>query len=339
MSLTIKQKKLVKYLIHFLILGMLFGASFAIILTRKFSLEIYLKGSVWGLLTSFFGLLGNYTFLQRFRKLPFYLYMLIKSIYFVIVAVSIILIPISTGQTPIKVNFQFVIFASILFTIVISFIFNITMYIQRLLGHNVLTNFFLGKYHNPIEEERIFMFLDLVGSTSIAEKIGHIQFHKFLNSFMYDCSEFVLLSGGEIYKYVGDELIITWTPEIGFRKDSCIELFFNIKDKILNRKDYYLKKFGVIPEFRAGLHFGKVVTGELGDIKQEIAFLGDTMNTTARIQEVCKKQNRNFLISSSIKNNLPVKSNYIFESLGDIILKGKEEKLELFSVTVKLYVN
>ena len=40
------------------------------------------------------------------------------------------------------------------------------------IGVGALSNFFLGKYHHPVEEERIFMFLDMKSSTTIAENLG-----------------------------------------------------------------------------------------------------------------------------------------------------------------------
>ena len=39
------------------------------------------------------------------------------------------------------------------------------------IGPGTLHNFFLGKYHHPVEEQRIFMFLDMKSSTTIAEKL------------------------------------------------------------------------------------------------------------------------------------------------------------------------
>jgi len=83
------------------------------------------------------------------------------------------------------------------------------MQINRLIGGRIFLSFFTGRYHKPIEEDRIFMFLDLKSSTAIAEKIGHINFHKFINDFLFTISEAIISNRGEIYKYVGDEIIIT----------------------------------------------------------------------------------------------------------------------------------
>jgi len=75
----------------------------------------------------------------------------------------------SWAFSPLNLVSLIYIFASAL---IISFIWQMAIKI----GPNVLMNLLLGKYHNPSEEDRIFMFLDMKSSTTIAEKIGHILY-------------------------------------------------------------------------------------------------------------------------------------------------------------------
>ena len=52
--------------------------------------------------------------------------------------------------------------------------------INRLHRKGELMNFIMGRYNKPREIERIFCFIDLTGSTTIAEKLGHFGFANFL---------------------------------------------------------------------------------------------------------------------------------------------------------------
>jgi adenylate cyclase len=113
---------------------------------------------------------------------------------------------------------------------------------------------------------------------------------------------------------------------------NCINLFFHIQKNIENKKKTYLDKYGVYPEFKAGLHFGKVIAGEMGDIKKDIVYHGDTVNTTARIQAECNKYNKKVLISKELLDNLELNDKYKVESMGFIILRGKEKELELYGI-------
>jgi len=214
----------------------------------------------------------------------------------------------------------------------ISFAINFIRQINSLLGQGVLLKYITGKYHQPVEEERIILFLDIDSSTTIAEKLGNKLYHKFLDDFFHDITPAIVNSKGKIYQYVGDEVVITWTKKDGLNKGNCINCFFHITALILLQEEKYLERYGLVPKFKAGYHFGKVITGEIGDIKKEIVFHGDTVNTAARIRSECKQLNKSLLLSGDLLNNLTKIEYLSTERIGKIKLRGKEEEIELFSI-------
>jgi len=199
-------------------------------------------------------------------------------------------------------------------------------------GQEVLNNFFTGKYHKPLEEERIFMFLDMKSSTTIAEKLGHVKYFEMLNQYYADLSDSVIQYSGEIYQYVGDEMIVSWKPKRGLTNNNCLKCFFAMKEALKKQSEKYKTKFGLNPTFKAGLHFGKVTTGEIGVIKKEIIFTGDVLNTTARIQGLCNTHKVDILISGDLKKRMDLDSEFQIEVLGESELRGRDEKVELFTV-------
>ena len=206
--------------------------------------------------------------------------------------------------------------------------------ISENLGHHVLLNFFSGKYHKPKIEKRVFMFLDMKSSTTIAETLGHIKYFKLLETYYNIMSDPIINSYGEVYQYIGDEIVISWNSGKGFNQANCIKCFFDIHDHLNKHKEVLAHEFGFEIGFKAGIHFGEVTIGEIGALKKEIVFTGDVLNTTARIQSLCKELKSDLLISGAIKELLP-HSNYQFSSKGEIELKGRNKKEELFSVTLK----
>jgi adenylate cyclase len=200
------------------------------------------------------------------------------------------------------------------------------------IGQGVLNNFFTGKYHTPTEEERVFMFLDMRSSSSIAENLGHVKYFEMLKEYYSDFSEPIVDHAGEIYQYVGDEVVVSWTMTDGLRHNNCIQCFFALKNAIVRQASKYKEKFGLLPGFKAGFHVGKVTTGEIGDIKKEIIFTGDVLNTTSRIQGLCNAFNVDILISGDLVNKLSPQSQFQMDSLGIKELRGKDEKIELFTV-------
>jgi len=143
-------------------------------------------------------------------------------------------------------------------------------------------------------------------------------------------------NSAEIYQYVGDEAVITWPANEGKRNLSCLTLFYDFENRLIKKRDFYKNHYGLVPEFKAGLHFGIVTAVEVGQIKREIAYHGDAINTSARIQSLCNQYNRTLLISKSVKSILSnANSKYNFEYLGETLLKGKAQTLELYGIEDK----
>ncbi len=106
-------------------------------------------------------------------------------------------------------------------------------------GAGVFRDILRGKYNTPREEKRIFMFLDINASTTIAETLGDKRYHAFLKDFFTDITNPILENRGEIYQYVGDEVIIAWRYREGFAESNCVQCFFDIKDRINALQEKY----------------------------------------------------------------------------------------------------
>jgi len=220
----------------------------------------------------------------------------------------------------------------VIYTLVVYGLLVFFMQVNELLGEGVLWKFIRGKYRKPWEEERIFMFLDMKSSTSIAERLGHLRFYSLLNELFHEISEPILETGAEIYQYIGDEVVLTWEVEQGVRNSNCVNIFFIFKELLQKKREHYIKDFGVMPAFKAGLHFGKVVSAQIGDLKREIVYNGDVVNTTARIRDECNVYNRDCLVSGNLRAVLEHQNGFLWEKIGSVTLRGKEREIELFSL-------
>lgn len=215
----------------------------------------------------------------------------------------------------------------------VVFLTIVALHVNEKYGPGVLLKLLLGRYHKPREEERIFMFVDIRSSSMIAERLGHIRFFNLLNDFFRDVTGPVVYSQGEVYQYVGDEIVVSWTLENGLRDYNCLKCFYGMQEAIQQRKAKYQHKYGLVPEFKAGLHGGCVTTGEIGVIKKDIVFSGDVLNTTARIQNKCNQYGVNILLSRYLIHKLQLPpSDFFVDRVGMIELKGKKQKLELFTL-------
>jgi adenylate cyclase len=189
-----------------------------------------------------------------------------------------------------------------------------------------------GKYNKPKIEDRIFVFLDINSSTSIAEKLGHTSYFRLLREFFADMTVPILANDGEIYQYVGDEVVLSWktTP---LNKIRCLKFLRQAHFIFKRKEDRYLKKFGISPSFKAGIHAGEVTAGVIGLIKKDLIYSGDTLNTTARIRSKCHELNKEFVLSGDFLNDFHTPHSFCIEEIGQMELKGREEKEKLYSLT------
>lgn len=177
------------------------------------------------------------------------------------------------------------------------------------------------------------MFLDLRSSTKIAEELGEVLYFNFLKEVFIHITTPILKNKGEIYQYVGDEVVLSWKSQKEVHYVDCINCFFEIQEKLINLKPYYQEKYGIQPEFKAGIHSGNVMVGEIGVVKREIAYSGDVLNTTARIQSMNNELKTNLLVSKVfIEKAKSIASSFTFKEVGDISLRGKAKPMYLFEV-------
>ncbi len=218
------------------------------------------------------------------------------------------------------------------FVIAILFI-NFILQVNRKFGPGNLLKLITGKYCTPKIENKIFMFMDLRGSTAIAEKLGHNKYSKLMQTCFHDLTSIVINYKASIYQYVGDEVVLCWDMKEGLKDLNCIKAYFAFYKKLQSREDYYINNFDVNPFFKCGVDCGEVTVAEIGDIKREIAYHGDVLNTAARIEKQCTPLNKKMIISEYLDKELPPNLNgFEKELIGNIELKGRKEKINLFSI-------
>ena len=142
----------------------------------------------------------------------------------------------------------------------------------------------------------------------------------------------ILKNRGQIYQYVGDEIVVSWSLKAGLEQGRCVECFLDIQRLLRQKAAYYKEKYGRLPEFKAGLHYGHVMAGEVGVVKREIAFSGDVLNTTARIQSKCNELGVNVLLSEKLVRALPVPMQRAARILGSLPLRGKADEVVVYTM-------
>ncbi len=214
--------------------------------------------------------------------------------------------------------------------------FNLILETDKKLGINVLKNLLLGKYHKPQQENRIFMFMDMKNSTGIAEELGHLNYSHFLQDVFKLLTDVVIDKKAEIYQFVGDEVVLTWPSHLGYQDNNALQFFYSFQAVLEANEPYFNSKYGAVPIFKAGIHKGIVSVAEVGEISTQIAYHGDVVNTTSRIQELCNKYDTNLLVSDSFMQGMDAPLLNFQENAAEINLRGRSQPVVIYALDVAI---
>ena len=210
---------------------------------------------------------------------------------------------------------------------------SLALEVERVLGRGNLLRLFLGRYRRPREEERVFLFMDLRGSTPIAEELGHRRYSELLQECFRDLTSVVLRHDAAVYQYVGDEVVMTWScSNPALERSSAVEAFFAYQRVLQRKSDMYEARFGMVPEFRGGIDVGPVTVIEVGDVKREIVYHGDVLNTASRLLDTCKDRNESLVVSRSVGDAVTPELGFETGWEGAVPLRGKREPVEACSL-------
>ncbi len=303
-------------------------------------LEVILSGTLLGTL---FILIDQLTEKKIFRKKSFGFNIILKSaLYFVALVIVCVIIFHTFSFFELVTAEQLDILQSLLSTkfllsgliyyALFILLLNFTLYINKKLGPGSLIDLLTGKYYQPKNEELIFLFLDLKGSTTLAERLGHNKYSTFIKECVHELTPIIQKYNARVYQYVGDEVVLFWKKKEGFHQQKCLNTFFEFIASLKQHEDYYKSNYGEVPIFKAGMDSGIVTTTEIGDIKRDIAFHGDVLNTAARLEKKCNEFDEKLIVSQRVTDQIQSNNKYEFKFLSDLPLKGKTESINFYSV-------
>ena len=218
------------------------------------------------------------------------------------------------------------------FSLVVALLVNFWVRIHSLVGGRVLLNFLIGRYHRPLREQQVFMFVDFLDARGLSNRLGDIRAQSLISAVFFDIDAVIGDSGGEIHRYIGDELVVTWPFERATRNARCIECALGIARVIRENSGHYRDAYGEAPRLRIALHGGPVVVSEIGDDRREIVYFGDTINTTARLRGLAKKIQRGLVISAVLLEHMRLPDGVRAEDMGAFELSGKAQATRVYAI-------
>jgi adenylate cyclase len=221
---------------------------------------------------------------------------------------------------------------AIIFSVAFLVLANLVLGIANIIGPRAFLNFITGRYHSPVEENRFVLFVDIAGSTGLAERLGGVGIHRFLDRTFRLLTLAVVDYRGEVLDYVGDEVIVTWREDGGAIDCRPLRCFLAMRDELARASSQLELEFGAAPRIRGSLHFGPVIVGEIGDVKRAIVFNGDVMNTAARLEELSRNVDGGFLASRAAMERFPSVPPFAIRDLGRLPIRGRADGIDVVGI-------
>ncbi len=221
----------------------------------------------------------------------------------------------------------------VIFSFGLAFLLTFFLRIQSLIGGRVLFNFLMGRYHQPAREERVFMFLDIADSTRLSEQFGDVKIQALIGRFFFDIARPIAEHGGETYRYIGDEVVVSWPMAKAVEGARCLRCVFDVQDLLDQHSEEYRQLFGVVPRFRVGMHGGPVVIGEVGDSRRAMVYIGETVSRAVALQGACKRVGHDFLVSADLMGRLTIGKGFSRSFLGPLKLFPDGTTVDAFALS------
>jgi adenylate cyclase len=270
---------------------------------------------------------------ERLNRLSFAALFAVRSTIYAVIIIALQLLQVGERVAGMRLQTSMEDFGvAIAYSAAISVLMNLGFSIANLVGPRVFMNFITGRYHAPVEENRFVLFVDIAGSTGLAERLGGVGIHRFLDRTFRLLTASVVDYRGEVLNYVGDEVIVTWPEDRGAIDCRPLRCFVAMRGALEKAAAQFAREFGAVPQIRGSLHFGPVIVGEIGDIKPAIVFNGDVMNTAARLEELSRKVDGGFLASRAAMARFAAAPPFPVQDLGTLPIRGRVDGIEVVGI-------
>ena len=188
-----------------------------------------------------------------------------------------------------------------------------------------------GKGHlKPIQTTATVMYSDLEAFMSIVEDMPPIQVVQMLNEYFPAVIEPINRHGGVVNQFQGDAMLVTFNipVEDPHHADEAVKTACEIQEVVKNRTFA-----GVSLRTRIGINTGTVIAGNVGSgDRVNYTVHGDAVNQAARLEQLNKVHGTLVLVSGSTVSLLT--DTYPLEPVGEVIIRGKHESVELFKLAI-----
>ncbi|WP_353956572.1 adenylate/guanylate cyclase domain-containing protein [uncultured Treponema sp.] len=209
------------------------------------------------------------------------------------------------------------------------------------ISFHTLQNADRNNSRSSLTRELCFLFTDIRGFTTLCEGLPPKKVIPILNYYLEKETQIILNNGGDVDKYVGDEMMAFFS---GPNKEiKACKAAMEIRKAMREEQQVAKEEGKTLISMGIGINSGTVVFGPVGSsTRKDFTSIGDTVNLAARLEGANKEYGSKTIISEAVYEQL--QGAFICRELDYITVKGKTEPVRIYEIlqsaklsTEKLY--
>jgi adenylate cyclase len=174
------------------------------------------------------------------------------------------------------------------------------------------------------------LFSDVVGFTSISEKLTPSELTEFINEYLSEMSFAIRKKGGTLDKYIGDAIMAFWGAPIDDEDHATngVLAALGMHEKLQELKKAYKQKNWPDINVGIGLSTGPMTVGDMGSvIRKAYTVMGDAVNLGSRLEGITRQYFVNILVS---EETMRATKGILFRDIDMVRVKGKDNPITIY---------
>ena len=174
------------------------------------------------------------------------------------------------------------------------------------------------------------LFADIVGFTSISEKLSPQELTAFVNEYLTEMSAVIRHHGGTLDKYIGDAIMAFWGAPVDDHEHatSGVSSALAMQTKLAELKKSYEERGWPKISVGLGLSTGDMTVGDMGsNIRKAYTVMGDAVNLGSRLEGITRQYGVSILVSEETQKE---SKGIVYRDIDMVRVKGKDNPITIF---------
>lgn len=174
------------------------------------------------------------------------------------------------------------------------------------------------------------LFSDVVGFTSISERLSPQELAAFINEYLTSMSQVIRDEGGTLDKYIGDAIMAFWGAPIIDQDHATrgVTAALRMQEGLKQLRADFARRGWPSISIGIGLSSGEMTVGDMGSkVRKAYTVMGDTVNLGSRLEGITRQYGVGILVS---QETVQMSQGIVYREIDSVRVKGKDIPIRIY---------